>query len=40
MEDFRTFQLMTMSLSLDLSDFKHHYQSPKKMTLEENQLIN
>jgi uncharacterized membrane-anchored protein YhcB (DUF1043 family) len=39
-EDFRTFQLMTMSLSLDFSDFKYHYQSPKKTTLEENQLIN
>jgi hypothetical protein len=39
-KDFRTFQIMTMSLTLDFSNFKYHYQSPKKTTLEENQLIN
>jgi hypothetical protein len=40
MKDFITYRLNTLSLIQDFSDFKYYNQSPKKTTLEENQLIN
>jgi uncharacterized membrane-anchored protein YhcB (DUF1043 family) len=40
MKDFIKYQLMTLSLTQDFSDFKYYNHSAKKTNLEENKLIN